>query len=391
MSTNTVGVTEYFEQFEKSFVGRKKEINIIKYAILTKEHAMMFGLRGTAKSAVAEAILSNILVDGKPDVFDLQLHSQSTFEYLFGGMDTKAFREEGKVKCHLKDSMADKTFVFLDEALDAQDRILRGTLGALHERRLKLPHQKADIPLHTCVLATNHNRFNDQLDAFMDRIFFKIDVHELTNKKELMQLLDWEGLGEIKQMDFNRVERFMERAADIEIPPRVKKTFASLVLEWNKQCKSSSKVSNRRFMGLKKLLRASALLRDKKADKVSLEDLSVLQYAFPRVGDLAEETTFGEVMTLVVGSIKERENIEKMLDKIEDNLKKSTKVIDEAIKKGQDQKVYDLVQMVRSASDRLEAIVDRGTAFQETTERAERLRDMSKKLILDSMHNAGSF
>lgn len=373
-----VKIRDFFTEVANSFVGRDKEVNIIKYALLTGEHALLSGPRGTAKSAIARRILSNIHVGGKEDLFKLQLNSQTGFEHLFGGIDTKALKDPGKVMYHLKDSLADKTFAFLDEAMDAQDMILRGMLGVLNEREVLLPHQKVEAPLQTAVLTTNFNRHNEALDAFLDRIFFKIEVKNLGQKKDLVNLMSVEDDPKMPQLDFNRIIRFREEASKIKFPHANIMHYASIVLEWNKRSHPMHKVSDRRFRALKKLFQVEALINGHK--QVELEDFKVLNYAFPVVGDLASEAAFGEVMELIVGSIKERGDLDKGLDKIDVHLDKIAEKVEKYIEAGEEKKLWSIVQKIKGAQDSLETIVSKGTKFSETTQRAENLRDRAKKL-----------
>jgi MoxR-like ATPase len=86
---------EFFKEVSQKFVGRETEINHIKYALLIKEHVLLQGGPGTAKSMLARTIFQNIHnSEGKPvNLFQMQLSKFMNEDYLFGPINIKKLRE----------------------------------------------------------------------------------------------------------------------------------------------------------------------------------------------------------------------------------------------------------------------------------------------------------
>ncbi|OQA93937.1 MAG: ATPase RavA [Microgenomates group bacterium ADurb.Bin219] len=87
------------------------------YALFTREHMLMMGLAGTAKSQFATNAFSAI--DGA-SVFQIHLTKQTTEEYVFGPLNIVELKK-GNIVHNTQNSILEADFVFLDEFFDASD------------------------------------------------------------------------------------------------------------------------------------------------------------------------------------------------------------------------------------------------------------------------------
>ncbi len=170
----------FFKELDRTFVEREDLLAQIGLALLCREHVLMTGPPGTAKSAIASAVLSRIVDEatGQPSVFARQFTESTVQTDLVGPIDFKTLMQTGRTEHFTDEGMLGAVHAFLDEVLDGRDMLLRTTLNVLHERELK-QGTKTTVGKIECALMTT-NRYlaevlessRDTLLAFVDRIAF---------------------------------------------------------------------------------------------------------------------------------------------------------------------------------------------------------------------------
>ncbi len=192
-SLNTVRVTasaECLRQLESElgalFPGRTVLIRQLVLALLCREHVLIFGRYGAAKSDVVSALFGAITGSTQ---FRIALTKSMTESHAVGNPDFKVLKETGVMHHRTDEGLFVAHLAELDEFFDANDILLRAFLRILNERQFLRGKQCVELPLHTAVAATNADprkkrESNEQYDAIIDRFLFIAPVAYLADKKE---------------------------------------------------------------------------------------------------------------------------------------------------------------------------------------------------------------
>jgi MoxR-like ATPase len=168
----------FFRELQGAFVEREDLLQQIALALLSRQHVLMTGPPGTAKSQLAHAVLGRIVSEetGRPSLFARQFTESTVQTDLVGPIDFKTLMETGRTEHFTDEGILGAVHAFLDEVFDGRDMLLRSTLNVLQERELK-EGTKTTAGRIECALMTT-NRYlaeildNERLVAFVDRIAF---------------------------------------------------------------------------------------------------------------------------------------------------------------------------------------------------------------------------
>ncbi len=170
----------FFSELKEAFVERESLFTQLELALLCKEHVLIIGPPGTAKSAIAGAVLGRIVDEksGKPSLFSKQLAENTVQTDLIGPVDFKVLTETGRTEHLTEEGMLGAVHAFLDEVFDGRDMLLRSILNVLHERELKHGRKVTPGRCECAVMTSNRylsevlQRSPETLQAFADRISF---------------------------------------------------------------------------------------------------------------------------------------------------------------------------------------------------------------------------
>ncbi len=170
----------FFTELQARFVERQDVIEQIALALLSRQHVLLTGPPGTAKSALCKSVLSNVIdrATGKPSVFSKQLTESTVQTDLVGPLDFKTLMDSGRSEHFTDEGMLGAVHAFLDEVLDGRDMLLRSTLNMLHERELKQGTKTTPGQIECALMTTNRylsevlEQSRETLLAFIDRIAF---------------------------------------------------------------------------------------------------------------------------------------------------------------------------------------------------------------------------
>jgi len=152
----------------------------IALALLSREHVLLVGPPGTAKSQLARAVLGRILdaTTGEPSLFARQFTENTVLTDLVGPIDFKTLMETGRSQHFTDEGVIGSVHAFLDEVFDGRDMLLRSTLNLLGERELKQGKSTVRGRIE-CSLMTSNRYLTEVLEesresllAFVDRIAF---------------------------------------------------------------------------------------------------------------------------------------------------------------------------------------------------------------------------
>ena len=170
----------FFTELESIFVERSPVIDQFRLALLSREHVLVTGPPGTAKSQLAAAVIRRIRCErtGEASVFARQVTESTVQTDLVGPVDFKSLMETGRTEHFTDEGILGATHAFLDEVFDGRDMLLRATLNLLHERELKHGTTTTRGALE-CALMTSNRYLSEVVEAsretllaFVDRIAF---------------------------------------------------------------------------------------------------------------------------------------------------------------------------------------------------------------------------
>ena len=170
-------------------VGYEEAEDAVKLAIVMKQHLLLIGKPGTAKSMFADIVFQHF---ENAKIFKIQLSKFTGEEALFGPPNIKVLKEEGRIIYETENTLLSADFAFLDEIFDANDALLRSLLQILNERRFaKGTFYLPSLPLWTVIATSNYQRINNVTEAVIDRFLFKVTVKstEDFDVDQLMQII----------------------------------------------------------------------------------------------------------------------------------------------------------------------------------------------------------
>src|SRR5262249_13953518 len=113
----------FFRELEETFVERGDLLAQIALALLGREHVLITGPPGTAKSQMASAVLRRILGEktGAPSVYTRQFTESTVQTDLVGPLDFKTLMETGRTEHFTDEGLLGSVHAFLDEVFDGRD------------------------------------------------------------------------------------------------------------------------------------------------------------------------------------------------------------------------------------------------------------------------------
>ena len=235
-----------------AYVGREPTVRALARAALTGEHVLLLGPPGTAKSALTRDFVGLF----KAEMFALLLGSFTPPEEIFGPLDIGAL-QQGRMSRLTAGYLPTASFSFLDEIFKANGGLLNSCLTALNERKLRLDGQEMDIPLISCVGASNElPNEDDNLGALYDRFAARIWISDST-ALELREILDDRPTPPSGVITLAQLAQCQQEAAQVVVPGEMKDLMIKLR---QTLAESNIKASARRWRALLKVLKAEAWL-----------------------------------------------------------------------------------------------------------------------------------
>lgn len=170
----------FFDELKLAFVERDDLLVQVGLALLAREHVLMTGPPGTAKSQVASAVLRRIVDEhtGLPSLYARQFTESTVQTDLVGPIDFKTLMDTGRTEHFTDQGILGAVHAFLDEVFDGRDMLLRAALNVLHERELKEGTKTTRGAIECAIMTSNRylaeilEGSRDTLLAFVDRIAF---------------------------------------------------------------------------------------------------------------------------------------------------------------------------------------------------------------------------
>ena len=276
----------YFSAVNLLFVERSEVLRRIKYAMTLREHVLMDGPTGAAKSMLIDTVFQGI--EGAK-VWGMDLTRFTSEAQLFGSYDVIEMRKSGHLVHMTEGSMAEAHFAKTGEFFDASDATLRTLLGALNERRIARGPQIIRLPLITTIADTNFapdslgNR-QGTLQAVIDRFLFRTRVGYVVDPDNRLRMLkmalDADAAPTLPSLSLEDIELVSGtvRGMNMVDDPYVVEAYNEMVTLYKNALQKATRpeVSDRRFMRAVHIMEAHALLDSRKS--ATFDDLEVTRY-----------------------------------------------------------------------------------------------------------------
>ncbi|MCX4246145.1 AAA family ATPase [Paraliomyxa miuraensis] len=150
-------------------VQREVAVQLVVLAAVAREHVLLVGPPGTAKSEAVRRVATGL--GGR--YFEYLVGRFTEPAEIFGPVDLQRLRE-GVVETRTSGMLPEADIAFLDEVFLGSTAILNTLLGLLNERVFRRGHTTIACPLRVCVGASNGLPKEPQLAAFSDRFLLHL-------------------------------------------------------------------------------------------------------------------------------------------------------------------------------------------------------------------------
>ncbi len=262
-------------ELSRTFLERDEAIRAILLTVLARQHAVLLGPPGTAKSDMINSLSDRIAgPSGSAQFFVYLMTKQTNEEEIFGPPDVTAFRQ-GIYQRVVTRKLPTAHFAFLDELFKANTAISNALLTAMNERLYDDGQGRIQIPLISLFGASNELPQGEELAAFWDRLVTRLMVSYVSDSV-FGQLL--RTATQARQapttLDLKDLEALQAMVVTLPIPNTVYEAMISL----RKDLAGKGIIaSDRRWLQMLRFVQASALMEGR--DRVEEDDLIVMKDA----------------------------------------------------------------------------------------------------------------
>jgi MoxR-like ATPase len=260
---------EQLREIEDEFVGRREAVHMLGLGALCREHVLLLGPPGTAKTKLVERFCRTL--DTHPFSYLLTRFTEPS--ELFGPIDVKSFQEESRYQVNTDGMLPQARVAFLDEVFQGSSAILNTLLTLINERTFRdgRPGSDGATPLVTVIGSANEIPNDPVLSAFSDRFLLRCRVRYVgLDQLEDVLLVGWRDEqqrirsaaddGQLSRLQVTvqeaDLQTLQEAVAQVDLSP-VSGTYLEILREIRG---AGIKFSDRRAVKAQKVFAASALL-----------------------------------------------------------------------------------------------------------------------------------
>jgi len=275
-----------------AFCEREREIDSLLIAALAREHILLLGPPGTAKSELARAFAGAL---SGANHFEWLLSRFSSPEELFGPVSLSGLKAD-RFERVTTGKLPEAHVAFLDEVFKANSAVLNSLLGVINERHFHNGTGIQKCPLVTCVAASNELPEGPELGALWDRFVLRHWVDYVQSPDSFAAIVG--GTKSLRASVSISLGEWEAAQAEVDAVALPKKVIDALFSLRAKLQAEGITASDRRWRKCGALLRAAAWLDGLQA--VEVEHLAVLAHALWNTPDQAPK-----VAALVAGFASE--------------------------------------------------------------------------------------
>jgi MoxR-like ATPase len=181
------------------FARRDAAVDLLRLALVTREHCLLLGPPGTGKSELVARFADGV----NARRFDYLLTRFTEPSELFGPIDIERF-QGGTYVVNTAGMLPEAEIAFLDEVFQASSAILNTLLSVVHERIFHNGAQRTQVPLIALFGASNQLPDDPTLRAFSDRFVLRLEMTPVAD----------EHLGDLLERGWALEQRRVTAAAD---------------------------------------------------------------------------------------------------------------------------------------------------------------------------------
>jgi MoxR-like ATPase len=257
------------QALEADLVERRNAVRLIVLAALAREHTLLIGPPGTAKSELARRLH---LAFRDARYFERLLTRFTVPEELFGPLSIRAL-EEDRYERLTEGFLPDASIAFIDEVFKANSAILNALLTLLNERLFDNGAGRQRCPLISLIGATNAVPEGEVAEAFFDRFLMRVPVAPVSAAGFGTLLDRAQGDHAVSLEALDDAERAAIGTAARAVP--LPQPVAALIAEARAHlAQEGMYVSDRRWVKIVNLLKVAAATDGR--DRISVWDLALL-------------------------------------------------------------------------------------------------------------------
>jgi len=262
------------QELNQIFLERSDLIRIILLSLLTRQHCLIFGKPGAAKSSLVRAIASAI----SGGCFQVQLGKDTTTDQLFGPIKVSELPNDRLCRA-FENFMPGKPLAFLDEIDKANSVILNALYTAMEERLFLNDGEMCEMPLISLFGAANSisQLQTEALAPLLDRFLFRLEVDWMQSDASFLEFVRRRATGDspfiTTVLSITELQQMQAAARTIEFPAESQEAIARLRKELATE---DIQASDRRWGNCVDLLQAAAYLNGN--SEVTGADFAILKH-----------------------------------------------------------------------------------------------------------------
>lgn len=306
-NTNFTKLEEIKNALNAKFFEREEEVEGILVALLSRQHMLMIGPAGTAKSALSVELAK--IVQGT-EYFQWLLTRFSTPEEVFGPLSLKDL-EQGVYKRNTATKMPEANLVFLDEIFKANSAILNSLLTLINERLFYNNGTPVKVPLMSVIGASNeYPDEGEGLEALFDRFLIRFELDYIADETNFVSMMKGTGQNQVMpSMTMDELVQLQFFTDMVTVPDEVYETLSKIRMELRDE---GIRPSDRRFKQSLSVLQAKALINQRQV--VIIDDIVILENALWETVDQKDTVSLivrshaQDVVTRAIDSIQNEAN-----------------------------------------------------------------------------------
>lgn len=390
-------VNAMFEALKEILIDRSEELNALKHCLLCKQHMLLIGEAGGAKSMLGNLAFGQIT---GARTFRKQFHNGTQVDEVFGPMDSRLYKEKAIWKHNIQGMLPDCHFANLDELFRASNVVLPSMMEILNEREYRHGSAHIKVPLLTAIGTTNFSSDAEELKAFLDRWLVVISTKPMKSSNSRSKAIRGHyerqrnpaSLSSLPTVSLADIQLLQQATAEVEVDKKAFDLYEEMV---GRFCKAADiVVSDRRLCQAFSLAQAAHVLEmtEPVFEPLHLKHLNSVSMGLFKAGDENAAMQFQSTYDRIVKShIKDSESLRRHRA-VEAQLKKMQQRVDTKMKPKDALEAYRRCMAVVSGfaamdasevnSDENRELVDRLTVQAQSMART--LEDLIPESLLES-------